>query len=77
MTIGDEIRLRRTALGMAQYDLADALIVCPSTIYKWETGKSKPSFRKVLALAKIFGVSEQELLNPTPGEENEDSKNVP
>ena len=76
MTVGDEIRLRRTALGMAQYDLADALIVCPSTIYKWETGRSKPSFRKVLALAKIFGVSEQELLNPTPREEKEDSKNV-
>ena len=76
MTIGEEIRLRRTALGMAQYDLADALMVCPSAVYKWETGKSKPTFRKVRALAKIFGVSEQELLNPTPIKENEDSKNV-
>ncbi|MBQ3646815.1 MAG: helix-turn-helix transcriptional regulator [Synergistaceae bacterium] len=74
MALKDEIRARREALGMAQYDLAYALVVSPSTVYKWETGRSKPNFRKVLAMAKIFGVNEQELLNPKG--KNEDSKNV-
>ena len=74
MALKDEIRSRRKTLGMAQYDLAAALKVCPSTVYKWETGKSKPNFKKILAMTKIFGVNEQELLNPK--ETNEGSKNV-
>ena len=76
MSLKDEIRLRRIAMGMAQHDLAHALAVCPSSVYKWETGRTKPGFKHVLALTKLFGVSEQELLNPTPIERNEDSKNV-
>ena len=77
MALKDEIRLRRVAMGMAQHDLASALAVCPSSVYKWETGRTKPRFKQMLALTKLFGVSEQELLNSTPREKNEDSKNVP
>ena len=74
MTLKDEIRTRRKALRMTQCDLAYALIVSPSTVYKWEKGKSKPNFRKIVAMAKIFGISERRLLNLL--KENEDSKNV-
>ena len=77
MALKDEIRARRKALRMTQYDLAYALIVSPSTVYKWETGRSKPNFRKVVAMAKLFDVNERELLKLlNPKEENEDTKNV-
>ena len=71
MALKDEIRSRRRTLGMAQYDLAAALKVCPSTVHKWETGKSKPNFKKIFAMTKVFGISEQELLNSISKDENE------
>ena len=56
MALRDEIRLRRVATGMTQADLAIALGACASTIYNWESGKTKPNFRKIFVLSKILGV---------------------
>ena len=72
MELKDEIRTRRKELRMSQYDLAFELIVSPSTVYRWETGSSKPNYRKILAMAKIFGVDKRELLNAL--KETEDNK---
>ena len=44
---------------------------------KWEKGESHPTVMGLIRLAKLFGVTETELLHPTAeNEENEDSKNV-
>ena len=73
----DEIRTRRKELRMSQYDLAFELKVSPSTVYHWETGRTKPNYRKILDMAKIFGVNERELLNSLKEtKETEDNKNV-
>ena len=77
MALKDEIRARRLAAGMAQFDLANAMGVHLSTIYNWENGKTHPTYNKLRLMARVLGISEQDLLKPTPGEEKEDSKNVP
>jgi transcriptional regulator with XRE-family HTH domain len=76
MALKDEIRLRRIATGMTQADLAIALGACASTIYNWESGKTKPNFRKIFVLSKILGVTEEDLLNPREENKNGDIKNV-
>ncbi len=77
MALRDEIRSKRLAAGMGQFDLADAIGVHPTTIYNWENGKTKPTLAKVRLMAKVFGISEQELLTPNPREDSKGSKNVP
>ena len=77
MALKDEIRSKRVASGMGHFDLAEAIGVHPTTIYNWESGKTKPTLAKVRLMARVFGTSEQELLNPHPREDNEGSKNVP
>lgn len=53
-------RLRRAA-GLSQEQLAEQLDVTRQTISKWEGGHSTPDLEKLQALARIFGVSLDEL----------------
>ena len=53
--------------------------VYPSTIYNWESRKTKPTLAKMRLIAKVLGINEQELLNPISrceNEKNEDNNNV-
>lgn len=50
--IGELRRARR----MEQYDVASALRVHPSTVYRWETGSTIPDSQKA-KLAELFDVS--------------------
>ena len=58
-TIIKELRERNK---MTQLQLADKLGVTDKTISKWETGTSDPSTSNLFALAKLYGVSVEELL---------------
>lgn len=40
-----------------QLDVAKALDVTPVTVYNWERGKYEPKATQVRALARLFGVS--------------------
>lgn len=77
MAFKDELKTRREALGMKQYDLSHAIGVCPSTVYKWESGSAKPRFEYIVSLAKVLGVSEADLLRNEPIKESREFKNVP
>ena len=55
MNIGDEIKARRTALGMTQDDLAKAVGVWQGRIGEWERGKMTPSLDSLEALAGVLG----------------------
>ncbi len=55
-------KVRREA-GMSQSELAAFLDVTNKAVSKWENGTSKPSTEKVLALAKLFGLSIEDLTN--------------
>ena len=47
---------------MTQEFVAESLGVSRQAVSKWESGASDPSTMNLMALAKLFGVSEEELL---------------
>ena len=54
---------------MTQEFVAEALGVSRQAVSKWETGTADPSTSNLIALAKLFGVSPEELLRETTGGE--------
>ena len=65
MTLGDKIKKLREEKKYSQEDLADLLNVHSVTISKWENGTQEPRAKRLNELAKIFGVSNEYLLNDT------------
>jgi len=61
-SLGEAIRYHRTRCKMTQEFVAEALGVSRQAVSKWETGTADPSTSNLLALAKLFGVSAEELL---------------
>ena len=61
-TLGSRIAELRRKKNMTQEELAAELGVTPQAVSKWETGTADPSTSNLLALAKLFGVSAEELL---------------
>ena len=56
------IRYHRTRCKMTQEFVAESLGVSRQAVSKWESGAADPSTSNLLALAKLFGVSAEELL---------------
>lgn len=61
MEFGNEIRRRRTALGMTLEQLAEASRLTPNYIGTIENGKRDPSLSTILALAKGLRIQAAEL----------------
>lgn len=61
-TLGETIKEYREKCNMTQEFVAEAIGVSRQAVSKWETGTSDPSTANLLALAKLFGVSAEELL---------------
>lgn len=72
MNLGENICRLRTARGMSQGDLAEALDVSRQSISKWETGGAVPELEKLMRLSALFGVTLDELVtgerSPEPPE---------
>ena len=62
MSIGKKITQLRTAKGMSQEQLAEALDISRQSVSKWEMDQSLPQIDKVLQLADLFGISTDALL---------------
>ena len=62
MSLGERISELRKASKMSQVDLAKAMEVSRQAVSKWETGTADPSTANLIALAKLYGVSPEELL---------------
>ena len=60
--IGDKIRELRTRSNLTQADLGKLVGVSMQAVSKWENGTAEPSTSNLLALAKLFNVSAEELL---------------
>lgn len=64
--------------GYSQEDLADKLGVSRQAVSKWERVEASPDTDNLIALAKLYGVSLDELLNYTPtaaaGKQSEENK---
>ena len=61
-TLGEVLRENRTRCKMTQEFVAESVGVSRQAVSKWESGASDPSTANLIALAKLFGVSTEELL---------------
>lgn len=61
-SLGEELKAQRLRCKMTQEFVADALGVSRQAVSKWENGTVDPSTSNLLALAKLYGMSAEELL---------------
>lgn len=62
MNLWQTIYRLRTEKNMSQGDLADALGVSRQSVSKWETGNATPDLERLVKMAKLFGVTLDELV---------------
>ena len=62
-SLGAALKARRTQRGFTQEYVAEALGVSRQAVSKWENGSSEPSTANLMALAKLYGLSVDELLH--------------
>ena len=65
MSLHETIYALRTARGMSQLELAEALDVSRQSISKWETGAAVPELDKLVKLSDVFGITLDELVRGT------------
>lgn len=70
-TLGEQLRAERTCCKMTQEFVAETLGVSRQAVSKWENGTADPSTANLLALAKLYGVSAEDLLRSAAGKEDE------
>ncbi|MBQ2062479.1 MAG: helix-turn-helix transcriptional regulator [Oscillospiraceae bacterium] len=61
-SLGEAIKAHRMEKQMTQEFVAESLGVSRQAVSKWESGASDPSTSNLLALAKLFDISGEELL---------------
>lgn len=66
--IGQVIKNHRVRCNMTQEFLADRLGVSRQAVSKWEKGQSDPSTTNLIALAKIFDITPEEMLKEITAE---------
>lgn len=84
MKLNEKILYYRKAAKLSQEELAEQIGVSRQAVSKWELDAATPEIDKLLALARIFGVTTDELLseddpvsNPTKEEPPETGPRVP
>lgn len=66
-SLGEAIKEHRTRCKMTQEFVAETLGVSRQAVSKWENGTSDPSTSNLIALAKLYGISAEELLKEVEG----------
>lgn len=61
LTFPESLKKHRTDRHMSQEYLAEQLGVTRQAVSKWESGTSEPSTANLIALAKLYGISLDEL----------------
>lgn len=69
-SLGEELKENRLRCKMTQEFVSETLGVSRQAVSKWENGTSDPSTSNLLALAKLYGISVEELLNSIKNKEN-------
>jgi len=64
-SLGEVLKRHRGESKMTQEFVAESLGVSRQAVSKWESGVSDPSTTNLMALAKLFGVSAEDLLKET------------
>ena len=61
-SLGEALKTHRMNCNMTQEFVAEAMGVSRQAVSKWENGTSDPSTSNLIKLAKLYGVSGEELL---------------
>lgn len=61
-SLGEVLKENRLRCKMTQEFVSEALGVSRQAVSKWENGTSDPSTSNLIALAKLYGVSSEDLL---------------
>lgn len=62
VSLGEALKTHRTSRHLTQEYVAEALGVSRQAVSKWENGASDPSTANLMALARLYGLSVDELL---------------
>ena len=62
-SLGEALKAHRVGRNLTQEYVAEALGVSRQAVSKWENGTSDPSTANLMALAKLYGLSVDELLH--------------
>jgi DNA-binding XRE family transcriptional regulator len=71
VSLGEAIKEHRTRCKMTQEFVAEHLGVSRQAVSKWENGTSDPSTSNLIAIAKLFEISAEELLKAVENTKNE------
>ncbi len=61
-SLGETLKEHRTRCKMTQEFVAETIGVSRQAVSKWESGNSDPSTSNLFAIAKLYGISVEELL---------------
>lgn len=61
-SLGEVLKQHRNECKMTQEFVAEAIGVSRQAVSKWESGLSDPNTTNLMALAKLFGISPEDLL---------------
>ena len=61
-SLGEVLKDHRTRCAMTQEFVAERLSVSRQAVSKWENGTADPSTSNLLKLAKLYGISPEELI---------------
>ena len=61
-SLGEVLKAHRTRCSMTQEFVAESLGVSRQAVSKWENGTADPSTSNLLKLAKLYGVTPEELI---------------
>ena len=61
-SLGEVLKEHRTRCGMTQEFVAESLGVSRQAVSKWENGTADPSTSNLLKLAKLYGITPEELI---------------
>jgi DNA-binding XRE family transcriptional regulator len=69
-SLGEVLKEHRTRCGMTQEFVAESLGVSRQAVSKWENGTADPSTSNLLKLAKLYGITPEELIRAVQTEQN-------
>ena len=69
-SLGEVLKDYRTRCSMTQEFVAESLGVSRQAVSKWENGTADPSTSNLLKLAKLFGITPEELIRAVQPEQS-------
>ena len=68
-SLGEVLKDHRTRCGMTQEFVAESMGVSRQAVSKWENGTADPSTSNLLKLAKLYGITPEELIRAVQPEQ--------